>query len=353
MKSTTSLVGTGAALFALAAGAFAEDAAEETAASSFPLVSELRNLTVEGLVEVSAGWTKQGDDKDTDVNVDTVELDLGLEATDRLSASIAFLYEEGEEDDHVIVDSAEIVYAFDSVDGLSLHVGKIYMPFGSFETALISDPLTLELGEISDGAVGLEWESEWLDLAAYAFGGDVNDTTDDADKLQYVAAATLKPFEGFSLRAAVLTDICEAALDDAVADAFGEAEEAGETGSYDGAVGVNVAAKLECGDFTIAAEWLGAAEDVEICGEKSKPRTWAVDLAWAATDRLTLAARYEGSKEFDPEEMPEKQFGVGGEWAFDDNLSLALEYLYGEFDDVDGESQDDRHMVTAKVAFSF
>ncbi|MBR1837540.1 MAG: LbtU family siderophore porin [Kiritimatiellae bacterium] len=352
MKSTTTLIGTGAALCALSVAAFAEEAADaEEKAPALPLVSSIGNFTVEGLVEVSAAYTKQGSDKDTDVNVDTVELDLSLEPTDRLSLSVAFLYEEGEEDDHVIVDSAEIAYAFDSVEGLSLHVGKIYMPFGSFETGLISDPLTLELGEISDGAVGLVWESEYLDLAAYAFGGDINDANDDADKLQYVAAATLKPVEGFSLKFAVLSDICEAALDDDVIDAL-ENPEDGEA-SYDGALGVNVAALIEAGDFTIAAEYLAAAEDVELNGGEFKPRTWAVDLAWAATDRLTLAARYEGSKEFNPEEMPEKQFGVGGEWAFDDNLSLALEYLYGEFDDVDGESQDDRHVVTAKVAFSF
>ena len=353
MKKTAHLFASAAAICATAGFAVAEDA--EEAAPAFPLRSSLENVTVEGLVEVSAAWSKQGSDKDTDVNVDTVELDLGFEATDRLSASIALLYEEGEEDNHVVVDSAEIVYEFaDAFPGLSLHAGKIYMPFGSFETALISDPLTLELGEISDGAVGLVFESEFVDLAAYAFAGDINDETDDAEKLQYVAAATLKPFEGLSLKAAVLSDICEAALDDDVADTLEKLAEEGLDPSYDGALGVNFAALLELGDFTIAAEYLAAAEDVEFCGEKAgKPQTWSIDVAWAATDRLTLAARYEGSKEFLPEEMPEKQFGVGGEYAFDDNLSLAVEYLFGQFDDVDGEEQDDRHVATAKIAFAF
>lgn len=345
------MFGSAAALFALSAAAFAEDAATEEKSPALPLVSSIENFKVEGLVEVSASYSKQGSDKDTDVNVDTVELDLSLEPSDRLSLAVAFLYEEGEEDDHVIVDSAEIAYSFEEFSGLSLHAGKIYMPFGSFETGLISDPLTLELGEISDGAVGLVWESDLLDLAAYAFAGDINDANDDADELQYVAAATLKPFEGLSLKFAVLSDICEAALDDDVIDELEKPENEGV--EYDGAVGVNVAALAEIGDFSIAAEWLAAAEDVELAGEKFKPQTWSVDLMWAATEKLTLAARYEGSKEFRPEEMPEKQFGVGGEYAFDDNLSLALEYLYGEFDDVGEGTPDDRHVATAKVAFAF
>ena len=352
MHKTTIIPGSAAALFALCGAAFAEEAAApEEAETALPLVSSIENFKVEGLVEVSASYTKQGSDKDTDINVDTVEIDLSLEPTDRLSLAVAFLYEEGEEDNHVIVDSAEIAYAFESVEGLSLHAGKIYMPFGSFETGLISDPMTLELGEISDGAIGLVWESEMLDLAAYAFAGDINDANDDADKLQYVAAATLKPFDGFSLKFAVLSDICEAALDDDIIDAL-ENEEVLEP-HYDGSLGVNVAAMLELGDFAIAAEWIAATDDIEVNEETSKPQTWSVDLMWGVTDKLTLSARYEGSKEFLPDEMPETQFGIGGEYAFDDNLSLALEYLYGEFDGEGEDKPDDRHVATAKIAFAF
>lgn len=340
------LFGSAAALCALPAAAFADDPTP-----AHPLVFSIENVRVEGLAEVSANYTKQGSDKDTDINVDTVELDLSLEPSDRLSLAVAFLYEEGEEDNHVIVDSAEIAYSFAELEGLSVHAGKIYMPFGSFETGLISDPMTLELGEISDGAAGLLWESKLLDLAAYAFAGDINDANDDADKLQYVAAATLKPFEGLRLTFAVLSDICEAALDDDVIQTLENPEF--QDADYDAAMGANVAALLEVGDFTIAAEYLAATEDIELAGEKTKPQTWSVDLMWSATEKLTLAARYEGSKEFRPDEMPETQFGVGGEYAFDDHLSLALEYLYGEFDETEEDKPDDRHMATAKVAFAF
>jgi len=44
--------------------------------------------------------------------------------------------------------------------------------------------------------------------------------------------------------------------------------------------------------------------------------------------------------------------GFGGTYAFNDNLSLSLEYLYGQWDD-DEEDVDDSHAATAKVALEF
>lgn len=343
------------ALCATAVAASAQEAAaeaEEEEAPSTPLVTAVQSFEVSGLVEVSAAYTKQGDDKDADTNVDTVEVDFGLEVTDNLELALAFLYEEGED---FGVDSAEAIWKFDELEGLSLHAGLLYLPFGRFETAMISDPLTLELGEISDGAFGLVYESDYIDLAGYVFAGDIKDATDDADEVNFVGCVTLKPGEGFEVWVAGLSDIAEAAMDDDIIDALDAAAEEGLDASYDGAAGIDVGALVEAGDFTLAAEYLAAVDDIEICGEKvGKPQTWSVDLAYAATDALTLAARYEGSKDFAPDEFPETQFGVAAEYAFESGVALAVEYMYGRFDkDEEGVRPDDRHMVTGKLAYEF
>ena len=104
-----------------------------------------------------------------------------------------------------------------------------------------------------------------------------------------------------------------------------------------------------------SAEWVAALDDLEIGGEEAgKPQAWAVDLAWAVADDWTLACRYEGSKDFLPEEMPETQLAAGAEWAFDEHASVALEYAWGRFEkDEEGERPDDRHMVTGKLAVTF
>ena len=343
------------AICAAALAAVAQDAAPaEEEEASFPLLTAAKELGLSATLEVTASWTKQGDDKDSDVNLDTAEIDLGGKITDRLSVAFAILYEEGED---VCFDVAEFEYEFEAVEGLVLHGGQLYMPFGVFETALVSDPLTLELGEISDAAIGLKWSNDLVGFGAYVFGGDLNDETDDADELQYVAFAQLTPFEGLTLSAAVLSDIGEAGLRDTVLDALEEGVEGEdgekEDGSYDGSVGLNFAAVFEAGDFTVAAEWVGAADDVELNGEKNKPQAWALDLAWAVADDWTLGARYEGSKDFLPDEMPETKFAVGAEWAFDEHAAVALEYAWGRFEKVDGERPDDRHMVSTKLAVEF
>lgn len=345
------------AVCAAAMAAVAQDAAPaEEPTDSFPLLAAAKELNLSATLEVTAAWTKQGDEKDSDVNLDTAEIDIGGNINDRLSVALAILYEEGED---VCFDVAEFEYSFESVEGLTLHGGQLYMPFGVFETALISDPLTLELGEISDAALGLKWSNDFVEVGAYAFGGDINDETDDAEEMNWSAFAALTPFDGLRLSAAVLSDIGEAGMQDDIIDAVKNGvvdEETGDVvaeGSYDGAVGLNFAAVAEFDAFTVAAEWVGAAEDMELNGEKSKPQAWAIDVAWAVCDAWTLGARYEGSKEFRVEEMPETQFAVGAEWAFDDNIALALEYAWGRFEKIDGERPDDRHALTTRVAVEF
>lgn len=348
---------------AAVAAAGQEAAAPETgdAGESFPLLSAAKELELSATLEVTAGWTKQGGDKDTDVNVDTAEIDLGGKVTDRLSVAFALLYEEGED---LCFDSAEFEYALGDDSGLALHAGLLYLPFGTFETALISDPLTLELGEISAGAVGLKWEDDLFEAGAYVFGGelkgDLEDYTDDPDDVGFAAFAALKPVEGLKLTAAFLSDLGEAGLRDALADAYDEiAEEAEKEGEevefgYDGAPALNLSAVAEIDDLTVSAEWVGALDDFEICGvEGGKPQAWAVDLAYALCDDWTVACRYEGSKDFLSDEMPETQLAVGAEWAFDEHAAIALEYAWGRFEKEDGERPDDRHMVTSRLAVEF
>ena len=66
------------ALCAAAVAAAGQDAAPaEEESASFSLLSAAKELELSATLEVTAGWTKQGDDKDFDVNFDTAEIDLG------------------------------------------------------------------------------------------------------------------------------------------------------------------------------------------------------------------------------------------------------------------------------------
>ncbi|MBN1594069.1 MAG: hypothetical protein JW941_12570 [Candidatus Coatesbacteria bacterium] len=67
-------------------------------------------------------------------------------------------------------------------------------------------------------------------------------------------------------------------------------------------------------------------------------------------DKLDLAVRYEGSKDFNPAEMPEHQYGGAIGYSFTEYSSVALEYLRGEFKDDDIRA---RNLVTLQLALEF
>ena len=78
-----------------------------------------------------------------------------------------------------------------------------------------------------------------------------------------------------------------------------------------------------------------------------RPQTWHVDAAYAINDAWSAAVRYEGSKEFKADEMPEHQGGAAVFYQLNAFAVLGAEYLYGTFDD---EETDDRHLATLQLA---
>ncbi len=76
-------------------------------------------------------------------------------------------------------------------------------------------------------------------------------------------------------------------------------------------------------------------------------RAWNLELAYAFTDDLELAFRYEGSRNLGTF-MPEKQYGAVLNWGVFKNTSLAVEYLHGTF-----ENKDKRSSFTAQFAVEF
>ena len=342
-----------ASLAAMAEESAPAAAPAEKADAPLVQINAPEGLSLEGLLELSGSWTKQGDDKETDINMDTVELDFGWDVSDALKVNVNLLWEEGED---FCVDEAAFEYALSALDGLAVRGGWVYMPFGVFDfgSPMVSDPLTLELAEISNAGIGLQYDSDFFGAAAYVFKGDIED---DPEDLKCVAAIDLKSGDlldgaALALHFGFLSDIGEAAMADDINDAINSEESPAE---YDGAGAFDAAVSLEVEDcFTIAGEYVFAADDMTLGGEESKPQAWAVDFVVPVREDLTLALRYGGSKEFNPEEFPETQFGGAAEYAFDENVALALEYMWGEYEkNAEGVRPDDSHAVTAKIAVAF
>jgi hypothetical protein len=128
-----------------------------------------QGIEVGGLVEVEAFRSDPYEgDATSDIVAATAELGLAARVHDWVAAEVSFLYEEDETD--LEVDQAMIAIA--PPDGpWAIQAGQFYLPFGVFDTRMVSDPLTLELAETRESAVQAGLRTGGLSAAVYAFNG--------------------------------------------------------------------------------------------------------------------------------------------------------------------------------------
>ena len=340
-------------------------AAVTAAAGEAALEPILENTHASMTVEVEASYSDQGSEESSDLALATFELDLESRLAEGVSVYGVLLWEEDDtepidlDEGYVVVGGAEVGTP------LFLKAGKMYVPFGAFNTWLVSDPLVQELGETRESAVIAGCELEQVTIQAGAFNGDLDDA-DDEDRLDdLVAVVQITPVDGVEIGAYWISDIGESdglqdELEDAVAGTpdrivVGEdgrpAVEAGSPGvPYDEVDGAGGYISLALGPAAIEAEYLTALDDFDagLLGDKKvKPSAWNVELAYTLAEKWTLSARYEGSDDF--LDFPEDQYGGAVSWSISDNLALAVEYLHGEF----AGDVDSRDLVTAQLAVTY
>ncbi len=126
------------------------------------------------------GISRLPDSGDNTAGVGVAEAVLGVEAAinDWIGGEVGLLYEtvnigldDREDGTSTAVDIATLMIG--APEGLwSVTAGRQYAPFGVFATNLISDPLTLELGETNEVAVQFGLSSGGLHGSIFDFYGD-------------------------------------------------------------------------------------------------------------------------------------------------------------------------------------
>lgn len=156
-------------------------------------------LSLSGAVEVEAGFANgYGDVNTSDITLATVELGLEAEVCDWAAANVVLLWEE-DDTEQVEVDEGTITLGNTEKSPFYLTSGKFVVPFGNYETNMISDPLTLEIGETSQSAMqlGLEHPSGFT-ASVYTFNGDIDEDGED-DKIKCFGANAGYALEGDSM----------------------------------------------------------------------------------------------------------------------------------------------------------
>ncbi|MCY3824893.1 MAG: LbtU family siderophore porin [Nitrospinae bacterium] len=287
-------------------------------------------------------------DNETDLVVDSVELGIGAQVNDWVSGEVVLLYEgEG-----VDVDSATLTIG-PPEGAWSLTAGQLYLPFGAFETNLISDPLTLDIGETGQNAVQLDVSTGALSWSVFVFKGD---NMEDGDNLiQGMGAAV-----GYSVE----TETFELGLNLSYTNDLGDSDGLEVEGAegYDRVAGISASAMLTIGSISVLGEYLGAmdtfgADYVAFGDYGAKPSAWMVEVAYGfelGGKGVTLAASYQTTDEALAIELPKKRMLVGLSSEVMDGLSLGFEWARDtDYSADEGGSGENTDNFTLQLAAEF
>jgi len=314
-------------------------------------ISELRQATgsdggwfqsveIGGLVEIEAGHTSaDGAADESDISVPTVEIGIAAQVNDWVAAEVVALYEdEGDSSGELNIDTATVTIA-DPDSSWFVKGGQYALPFGVFETNMISDPLTLELAETADAALEVGMDSDAFGASVYVFQGD---QSDEIENFGFNLGARTGG-ERFAAAANIgyINDLAEsdAIVDDGTA-------MSGRTPAWTASVIVNA------GDLTLIGEYVTATESIAAYAN-DEPSAYNLEaaLAFSAMGKpASMAIGYQGTEDAantaggQPESRVLGALGV----QIMDGTSVAIEYAHEQA--YDGSESD---TLTGQLAVEF
>lgn len=291
----------------------------------------LGRFSFAGLVEAELDVERNDTENASDIVLETAALGVNVDIVENVTCDFLLYYEE---DDTEHIDEGFITVALGDAQPLSLSVGKMYIPFGKFESHFVSDPLTLKIGEINQGAASVTFANEVVEITGVIFNGDVEEVRDDdligSFALHAAYAMPGDTLENFRIIAGISL-ITNIANSDGL-----EGEIAGALSSP--VAGFNVFTSVRFMEkFFLEIEYLGALNAFEAGeltfddGNAFAPKAWNLELAMAVSDAFEIAAKYEGGKDLG-NFLPEDRFGVAASWSVYQNTWLAAEYLHSNFE---------------------
>ena len=301
-----------------------------------------KHLTFSGLLELEANYSKtKGEDATSDLTLATAELSTAVAINDHIGGHVILLFEEGETEPIEVDEAVISLHCPRSWFGQtpSFYGGKMYVPFGKFNSAMITDPLTLDLGETSDTAAVFGLAGPLWTLRAGVFNGEVDTSDDTIDS--FVVALELTPAEGVTLGASYISDLAESDIG-----------LVGDSALYTSSVpGGSAFVSLALGPVGLEAEIVAALDDFaeDLVGAADltgrRPLAWNLEGAWIPADALQFVARVEGAEDFQNDVT---RYGATVSYGLFAHTVLALEYLYS-----DPRGSADNQTVTAQLAFEF
>lgn len=286
----------------------------------------VEKFEISGLLEIEA--SSFDDDftgaEGTDIILATVELGFDAIVNSNISGHILLLHEE--DSTPIVVDEGYITIS--TGNDISITAGQMYIPFGMYNSFMVTDPMTLDLGETNESALLVYFAKDKFEFSAGIFNGAVDEidgaTVNDTVSSYFASVVASDVYKGVTVGASYLSNLGDS--------------DAGLTGGavVEKTAGYTVFVSGEYGQFAFEAEYVASGEfdvadlDADGDGNGDTPTAYNLEVAYSVNDKTTIAGRYEGNSEFFGN--PETRYGAAVSYALFDNVGVALEYLTGEYE---------------------
>ena len=264
------------------------------------------------------------------MDVDTAEVGIVAEVNDWTSAELVLAYDV--DAGKVDVDTATATLGSPD-DPWSLTAGNLTLPFGTYETGMISDPVTLELGETSDVAAVFEVSSGKLSVSLFGLHGK-------SEKFENFGVSVVYSVETGTWASAL--DLSVSYINEIRSDSIADSE------AFSELPGMAASATVGSGPASLTVEYVKALDEQN----GSEPSAWIVEGRFEFEylgKRAAVAAGYQATHEATDLELPERRMLLGLTVELTESIDLSMEW---KLDEAYG-SDDWETAITAVLALKF
>ena len=295
----------------------------------------LDEVSLSGIIELEASYSKPETGASSgDFVVATTEVGISADINSLITADIVMLYEEGDTPLEIDVSTLTISKGSDWY----ITAGQQYLPFGLYNTGMISDPITLEMGETRESALVIGTDQERLNASLFIFNGDEHESNNVGITLSYEEETA-----GFNL----------SYMDNL-------AESDGVTGLV---LNKKVAGVISSGYFnldniSLNAEYISSLEKYDASvlnfkGNDAEPASWNVELV-LSTNKLNYALGYQASDEAVNLGLADRKLLAAASFDIAVNSRVMLEFAeQQDYSVADGGNGEKTSTVTAMLAVEF
>ncbi len=261
----------------------------------------------------------------TDLQLRKAQLDFNVTLNSTLSGKMIMLYEEGDERQFKI-DEAFLVRSLG--DGqFSLKLGYMIIPFGTFVTNMVTDPLTLELAEAREDALIATFKLGEFSTSAYFFNGDKDQQSDIEANTNSIDSV------GIQVRYEVVTDHYGFVLSGGYMSDMAEPDKSTIATGYAGdqIPGAAIGVEATFAEFNFFAEHITATEAftataLSFNGQAATPMATLMEFGYKKA-RMQTSIGYQSTHDALALNLPSSRNMLTLAYEMDPECLIALEYM--------------------------